>query len=126
MIQPFFLKKNNKNPALMEWNNLSTTEQIDDLIKESYNTKVAIFKHSTSCNVSKSAYDNLERDLKSFKEQKFGLYFLDLIRYRSVSNYIEEKLSVRHESPQIIVLENGKVIYHESHFQIKAEALMSV
>lgn len=110
----------------MEWNNLSTIEQIDDLVKESYNEKVVIFKHSTSCNVSKSAYDGLDRDLKSFEDQKLALYFLDLIRYRPVSNYIEEKLGVRHESPQIIVLENGKVIYHESHFQIKAEALMSV
>lgn len=50
-------------------------------------------------------------------------YFLDLIRYRSISDQIAEEFNVRHQSPQVIVLRDGQVIYHTSHHLINAEVL---
>jgi len=49
-----------------------------------------------------------------------SLYFLDLIRFREISNAIAEKFQVHHESPQIILVDAGKVIFHTSHGQISA------
>jgi len=39
---------------------------------------------------------------------------------RAVSDEIEQKLGVPHESPQVIVLRGGKAVWNASHFQIKA------
>ena len=48
-------------------------------------------------------------------------YYLDLIAYRAVSNAIEHNYGIMHESPQILVIRNGKCIYDESHNGISME-----
>jgi bacillithiol system protein YtxJ len=66
--------------------------------------------------------------LKQF-EREFDLndivdaYFLDLIAHRDVSNEIARKFNVYHESPQLILIKNGKAVYDVSHSDINAEAL---
>ena len=45
-------------------------------------------------------------------------YFLDLIAHRDVSNYIAEAFSVYHESPQILLIQNGECTYETSHLDI--------
>ena len=55
--------------------------------------------------------DNVKRKIAT-------CYFLDLLKYRSISNKIEEQLGVKHESPQILVIENGVCTYHTSHNDI--------
>ena len=50
-------------------------------------------------------------------------HYLDLLSYRSVSNYIAESLSVHHESPQLILLKDGEVIYDSSHLDISVDEL---
>lgn len=61
--------------------------------------------------------------LKQF-EQKFHadentvLYFLDLLRYRDISNAIAQRFNVRHQSPQVLVIENGTCSTHASHYGI--------
>jgi bacillithiol system protein YtxJ len=52
------------------------------------------------------------------------IYFLDLIQYRSLSNKIAEITGVEHQSPQVIVVSNGKVIYSESHSAINAKEIL--
>ena len=60
------------------------------------------------------AKSRLERSWH-FPDDSFPIYYLDLIRFRQVSNAIAEKTSVEHQSPQLIVLKEGKVMYHASH-----------
>lgn len=55
--------------------------------------------------------------------EKMDLYFLDLLRYREISNKIASKFNVPHESPQLIILKEGKVVYDASHGAITAESL---
>ncbi len=50
-------------------------------------------------------------------------YFLDLIKYRSVSNHIANEFGIRHESPQVLILKDGKVIHHSSHSSIQPEQI---
>ena len=45
-------------------------------------------------------------------------YFLDLISHRDVSTAIAQKFDVEHESPQVILIKNGKAVYSASHFEI--------
>jgi bacillithiol system protein YtxJ len=105
---------------IMNWLPLSDIDQLKDIITMSANYPVAIFKHSTSCSISSMAKMRLESswDLNNIK-----LYYLDLLRYRSVSNTIASDLHVHHESPQIILIHKGEVIYDASHFDISVEEI---
>ena len=48
----------------------------------------------------------------------FDYYFLDIIKYRTMSNAIADRFKIRHESPQLLVFKNGKVIADDSHYAI--------
>ena len=104
----------------MNWKRIENTDDLNEAIEKSHNTPIVIFKHSTRCSISAAALDRLERswDHAEIKELP---YFLDLIRFRNVSNEIVSELGVEHESPQIIVVKDGKSIYDSSHFSISYE-----
>ena len=97
------------------WNKINTEEDLQSAIEESKSRKIAIFKHSTSCFISKTVLRNFEKEIENAEKVEAKLYFLDLLAHRPISNKIAEDLGVRHESPQLIVLENGEVKDHASH-----------
>nr|WP_317632122.1 bacillithiol system redox-active protein YtxJ [uncultured Flavobacterium sp.] len=103
------------------WNDLTEMSQLDEIIAESATQTVVIFKHSTRCIVSRTALKQFEYDFKA--DEKLKLYFLDLITYRPVSNEIADRFEVEHQSPQILVIKNGKAIYNTSHSAIDATIL---
>lgn len=96
------------------WKTLASMEDLHTAIEESKTKRVAIFKHSTRCSISSMVLSKFERAVaKSDKDVSY--YFLDLIAHRDISNAIAEKLDVDHQSPQLLVLENGVVVEHASH-----------
>ena len=104
------------------WNELTIIEQLDDIEKESADHAVAILKHSTRCGISRMVLKQFETDYKEeYKNVK--LYFLDLLNHRDISNEIASRFEVRHESPQLIILRDGRVAHHASHQDIHAETL---
>ena len=100
------------------WKQLSNESAIQDLLAESQENPVLIFKHSTRCSISSMALSRFEREWDSNKV--VSLYYLDLLNYRELSNTIANELHVVHQSPQIIVLKRSEVIYQESHNGIDA------
>lgn len=100
----------------MNWKQITSLSQLEELAKESSTSPVLIFKHSRSCSISNAALGRLERNWNL--GEKVNIYFLDLLSYRDISNAIAEKFGVQHESPQVLILENGKSIYDCSHFDI--------
>jgi len=94
------------------WIPLEKIENLTQIVEQSKKRPQAIFKHSTRCSISSMAKGRLER---SGKSDNFDLYYLDLIKYRDISNAIAERLDVSHESPQIILIKDGKCVYNESH-----------
>lgn len=105
----------------MNWNNLETIAQLDAIEKESFEIPVAIFKHSTRCHISKAALRMFENDLNL--KDEIVPYFLDLLQYRNVSNEIASRFGVLHQSPQLIVIKDGKAVYNASHERIDASQL---
>ncbi|ASW73657.1 general stress protein [Chryseobacterium piperi] len=99
------------------WKKIQSEEDLAKAIENSYNKRIAIFKHSTSCFISKTVLRNFEKEMNGLNEDT-DLYYLDLLAYRSISNKIADDLGVNHQSPQLIVIENGKVINHASHQDI--------
>lgn len=102
----------------MNWKELKSLEGIDQAIKESEETPVLIYKHSTRCSISAASLDRLERRWDDVEMGQVSAYYLDLISFRDVSNAIASKLGVVHQSPQAILLRNGKVVHEASHFGI--------
>lgn len=102
-----------------KWNDLTELKQLDNIVLESNDTSVIIFKHSTRCPVSRMALKNFENEY-SIEEGSAKPYFLDLIAYRDVSNEIASRFKVVHQSPQVIVIKNGQEVFNTSHDDIDA------
>jgi bacillithiol system protein YtxJ len=102
----------------MKWVELKTEEQVDQIREESKLNPVLIFKHSRRCSISKTALDRLERNWKEDEMSHLKIYFLDLISFRAASDRIASQFDVEHESPQVLIIENGQSIYSQSHFNI--------
>lgn len=105
------------------WKYIESEEDLKKAIESSFTNKIAIFKHSTSCFISKTVLRNFEKEIEN-SDSKPELYFLDLIAYRAISNKIAEDLNVRHESPQLLVIENGKIVNNASHQHISADQIV--
>ena len=56
-------------------------------------------------------------------EDKVDAYFLDLLEYRDISNEIANRFNVYHQSPQLLLIKEGKSVYDVSHDEIDAEEL---
>lgn len=102
----------------MNWNRLERPEQLKEIITESADNNILIFKHSTRCNISRSTLDRLERNWKDAEVPNVKPYFLDLLSYREISNTIAEQFQVEHQSPQVLIIRHGKAIYDNSHYGI--------
>ena len=83
--------------------------------------RVMVFKHSTACPVSWSAHRQVQKFMESHPE--YPLYIVPVIQERSASNSIAQMTSVRHESPQVILLKDGSVVAAISHGEITASQL---
>ncbi len=105
----------------MNWINLTDINQLDLIIEESKIKPVIIFKHSTRCIISKMALRSFESDYNL--GDAFECYYLDLIAHRDISNEIANRFGIEHQSPQILIIKNGIVIYNESHEGIDANVL---
>ena len=104
----------------LKWIPLTSEDQFLKILEEDH---AAIFKHSTRCSISTMAKNRLEQGLD--EDQQMSFYYLDVLRYRPVSNLIEETLGVGHQSPQLIVLKNGNVIHHASHSSISPDNFLA-
>ena len=104
------------------WSNLTEESQIAEIIDLSNSIPIYIFKHSTTCGISAQAKENLEISFKN-TDKPFLLYYLDLLKYRSISNEVASKLNVHHQSPQLILVHNGEVVFTTSHHKIKTNIL---
>jgi bacillithiol system protein YtxJ len=113
----------NESNSKMEWEPLNDIAQLDEIVGLSKEKPVAIFKHSTRCSISRMALKQFENEF-NFSE-KVTPYFLDLIAFREISNDIASRFSVQHQSPQLILIKDGKAVYNASHSDIDAAALKS-
>ncbi|MEJ7587030.1 MAG: bacillithiol system redox-active protein YtxJ [Ferruginibacter sp.] len=96
----------------MDWIALTEEAQLTEIKKLSESKPQVIFKHSTRCSISSVVKNRLER---TKPPGNVDFYFLDLIRNRDISNKIADEFSVYHESPQVLLIKDGKCIYDESH-----------
>ena len=107
----------------MNWILLESAEQLAEIRKQQGYS--IIFKHSTRCSISLMAKRRLEMDRDNFPDT-ISLYFLDLIKYRDISNQVAEDFHVYHQSPQLLLIKDGECILDQSHGSISLEEALSV
>ncbi len=107
----------------MNWSKLEKIDVLEQIKTESIEKPILIFKHSTTCSISATALNRLERKWNPAKLPKLVPYYLDLLRYRDISNQIAHVFGVEHQSPQILLIANGKCVYHTSHLDIAWEQI---
>jgi len=116
-----FLKSKDDNGEEVEkWNFLTTSESVQQVIEKSVSKTQVIFKHSPSCAVSFFAKRSLD-SADILNNSDFDLSTIDVINERALSREIAELTGVRHESPQLLIIKNKEVIWHDSHNGVNAE-----
>jgi bacillithiol system protein YtxJ len=111
----------NTNASKINWIELTDLGQLNEIMELSHQQPVAIFKHSTRCSISRMALRQFEQEFDL--EGKVVPYYLDLLEHRDISNEIANRFGVYHQSPQLIVIKDGKAVYDRSHGDIIAEDL---
>lgn len=109
----------------INWKSLTTTKEVDEIIQQSHQKPQLIFKHSTSCGISAHVKMQFESEWL-LEDDTVDTHYLDLLTYRSVSNYITEVSGVYHQSPQVILFKDGGVLANASHRAIKANTINDV
>ena len=104
---------------------LEHVDELQRLLAESQSRPVLLFKHSYTCGASLEALDELVAHLNDRASN--GLlpeYAMVTVQtHRAVSNAIAQKLGVRHETPQALLVKNGRVVWSASHFSVTAAAV---
>jgi bacillithiol system protein YtxJ len=86
---------------------------LENLITDSKNKPVIVFKHSNACPISSRAY----REMEKVDAQ---VNILEVQSAREISRELANVTGVRHETPQVIVLRDGKAVWNASHFDVTA------
>ncbi len=116
LFDMFSGSKQNNEKSNFPWIALNNVAQLDEIQHQTAKILV-IFKHSTRCGIS----SNVLRKFENMHQNRIDgatFYLLDLLNYRPISAEIAERFRITHQSPQIIVIENGKVKVHASHYNI--------
>lgn len=101
---------------------LHDLDALEAAIEESRERPVLLFKHSRTCGVSHGALDELQLHLDQAASPA-SYKMITVQSHRQVSDEAATRLGVRHETPQAIVLRDGKPVWKASHFRITADAL---
>lgn len=95
---------------------LHEIQELDKLLSDSTERPVILFKHSSTCGVSARAY-------REMAKLAAPIGIITVQRARSLSNQIEERFALAHETPQVLIVRDGKLAWSASHFRITTEAV---
>ena len=111
-----------QNSSSAFWKIIESDEDLKNAVAKSFEKKIVVFKHSTRCHISKMVLKNFESEVNN-TDKNVDYYFLDLIAHRPISNKIAEEFGITHQSPQLIVVENGKAVKDASHQSISVNLI---
>src|SRR5262245_59414628 len=99
-------------------------EDLDRLLAQTAERPLLLFKHSLTCGTSAEALDELIDHLN--EDQLDARYAIVTVQsHRELSNAVAARLGVRHETPQALLIRDGRVIWSASHFRVTAAAVQS-
>jgi bacillithiol system protein YtxJ len=122
IFNSMFGGKEDKDPktekkTYLNWIPLTNLNQLDEIKEISKSEAVLIFKHSTRCGISSMVIKQFE-NLFTVEHEQLKVYYLDLLRYRNISDEVGYRFQVMHQSPQLLVIRNENSIHNASHYDI--------
>lgn len=102
---------------------LQPAETLGAVEKHSEREPVVLYKHSTYCGVCHRARREMEQ---LAEDAALPIYEVVVQQDRPLSNEIAERLAIRHETPQVIVLHEGRPVFHASHHRVTAHAVRAI
>jgi bacillithiol system protein YtxJ len=106
-------------------NELNSIEELNRVLEESAARPVLLFKHSRTCPISARAYREFQSYLEE-AEPHVSYHLITVQTARAVSNEAAARLRVEHQSPQAILVRDGREVWNASHFDITATSLAAV
>lgn len=105
------------------WKELTDLEEWSNILEESSDKPVLVFKHSTTCPVSAKAYHAFEAYLNDGPNENVNYVLVKVQKSRPVSNQIASDLGIKHESPQTILVRNKEAVWNTDHSKITVASL---
>lgn len=96
------------------WVPLNDLGQLEEIKQKSKHKPQVIFKHSTTCGISRMVLNMFGSNF-NIDAEAIDLYFLDLHANREISNEVAITFQVLHQSPQLLVIKNEETVFHTSH-----------
>ncbi|MDP2053673.1 MAG: bacillithiol system redox-active protein YtxJ [Acidobacteriota bacterium] len=101
---------------------LSTTDELERALAQSSERPAVIFKHSPTCGISAQAFESISEWLTG-KVLDADFYVVPVQASRALSTHLSQRFGIRHESPQVMVIDHGEVAWHGSHFRATATSI---
>ncbi len=102
----------------MKFLDLESEEQLEKISEEK--DPQIIFKHNTTCPISKRVLRSLKEEADTLPADT-SFYILDLLTHRNISDAITKRFSIDHQSPQLLLIKDGKCTYNRSLYNITPE-----
>lgn len=102
---------------------IDSEKTLRDSLEESRLHAVFIFKHSTRCPISTAAHKEVTAFVAGSGDGAPPVYINYVVESRAQSNELATTLGIRHESPQLLLVSNGAVVWHTSHGGITEGAM---
>ncbi|MCI0339361.1 MAG: bacillithiol system redox-active protein YtxJ [Acidobacteria bacterium] len=109
---------------MTNYQEITTTDMLDEILKSSEQQPILFFKHSKTCGVSSRAFAEFQRYLQSPESAQVRNCLIVIQQARDVSNELARLIGVQHESPQAIIVREGRAVWNESHFTLESGALI--
>jgi bacillithiol system protein YtxJ len=105
---------------------VKTPEDLLQLIQLSQERPVFLFKHSSRCPISAWAIRQYQSFAKNLDPaSRLNCALIRVIEERNLSEEVTRQLGVEHESPQLLLISRGKVIWHDSHWSLTKDKMQA-
>ena len=105
---------------MAEFKEITCSQDLGEVLDESCQRKIILFKHSTTCPISARAWREVQDFIKESSSEVL-VAMIKVIECRPVCSQVTADLGVTHQSPQALLLSNRKVLWHASHQTVTRE-----
>ncbi len=102
---------------------ITCSQDLGEILDESCNRQIIIFKHSTACPISGRAWREVQNFIKESPDE-VSVGMIKVIECRPVSGQVTEQLGCKHQSPQVLLVSDRQVLWHASHNEVTQAKLM--
>jgi bacillithiol system protein YtxJ len=112
-----------KENSMAIYKELTSLAALNELLQASHQQPVLFFKHSNACPISSRAFGEFQQYLASEASATVQHALIVVQKARDVSDQLADAIGIQHETPQAIIVRDGKAIWDESHFKLKSDVI---